>query len=123
MLDNGEVQAYTRLCLSPLAVWARQRPEPASTRCTVAGTAVLAGVDSNGDGTLGEDEAHEKLYVCEPARTFDGTYEVTGAEDLAVLRGITRIRGGLFIRGTALQEGLPEDSLIEGNDDVATCGP
>ncbi|MFP2910288.1 hypothetical protein ACLESD_35665 [Pyxidicoccus sp. 3LFB2] len=115
VLDAVEVQSYTRLCLNRVAVWARQRPEPAGTHCPVAGTAVLVGVDSNGDGTLGEDEAHQRLYVCEPARTFDGTYEVAGAADLVALQGITRIRGGLFIRGTALQEvALPGLVSVEG---------
>ncbi len=103
-LDDGEVQAYTRLCQNKLVVLARQRPEPAGAACAMAGTAVLAGVDSNGDGTLTEDEAHETLYLCEPARTFDGLYELEVVEDLVALQGVSHIRGGLSIRGNSLQE-------------------
>ncbi|MBZ4416057.1 hypothetical protein [Myxococcus sp. RHSTA-1-4] len=115
-LDDGEARARVSLCASVVdPVRVELRPEPAGTRCPAGGTLVVAGLDVNGDGNLGNEERSSWALVCQPLHTYDGSYVVRSAADLAALQGISHIHGSLFLMGTELTEVvLPGLMAVEG---------
>ncbi|MBN8230749.1 hypothetical protein JYK02_24855 [Corallococcus macrosporus] len=117
-LDDAEVQAAHVFCMADSSqVRHAIQPEPAGGLCGRAGTRVDAYVDLDGDGQLtpGGQERRVTLTVCQPARVHDGDYRVSGPEDLAALRGVTRVDGDLQVTTDALGTvHLPELSAVMG---------
>jgi hypothetical protein len=114
-LDDGEARARVTLCEWVDEVRVKLLPEPAGTRCPAGGTQVVAGRDVNADGELGDEEPSSAAYVCQSLHTYDGSYVVTSAADLAALQGISRLRGHLSVTGTTLTEVvLPGLVAVEG---------
>ncbi|NMO14465.1 hypothetical protein HPC49_06385 [Pyxidicoccus fallax] len=115
VLDDAERTAATLACLDSGQVKYRLQPQPESAHCGTGSTRVDVGLDTDGDGTLEDPEVSSTAFVCQPLRTFDGTYEVHSAADLAVLRGIGRVRGDVRISTTPLTEvELPALLMVEG---------
>src|SRR4051812_34699427 len=46
------------------ALLTRRDPEPAGANCPLGGTAVRAGLDRNGNGTLDDTEVERTEYIC-----------------------------------------------------------
>lgn len=53
--------------------------EAPGAHCSAGGNAILAGLDSNGDGTLAASEATSTQYVCNGAPGVNGSVGGTGA--------------------------------------------
>ncbi|MCY1019495.1 DUF7151 family protein [Pyxidicoccus sp. MSG2] len=120
VLDDAEARASLRMCLAPEAVFLLQRPEPAGVRCPTGGTAVGAGLDLNEDAKLSPNEVLVTAYVCQPTATYEGTYQVRNAADLAALQAISHIKGGLDITDSDLaQVELPGLVSVEGSLNIA----
>ncbi|WP_163994660.1 DUF7151 family protein [Pyxidicoccus caerfyrddinensis] len=116
VFDDAEARTSVRMCMAPEAVLLLLRPEPAGTRCPTGGTSVGAGLDLTGDAKLSANEVLVTAYVCQPTATYEGTYQVRDAADLAALQAISHIRGGLDINGTDLsQVVLPGLVSVEGS--------
>jgi hypothetical protein len=116
VLDEAELQATLSLCsIDTSLVRARQNPEPSGVACPLGGTKVEAGQDLNGNDVLDEAEATATAYLCQPTRTYDGSYVVKDAADLAALQGVTRIHGSLIIQGPQLTDvALPGLAVVDG---------
>jgi hypothetical protein len=64
-LDDAEVLATSYVCDAPTRMLLlRAETEPVGTHCSVAGTAVSAGLDLNGNGVLDDDEVSTVQYQC-----------------------------------------------------------
>ncbi|MCP3165399.1 DUF7151 family protein [Myxococcus qinghaiensis] len=114
-LDDDEVRASSRFCESTARILMRQVEESPGVNCLSGGTAVISGEDSNQDNVLQEGEVFGTAYVCQPAATYDGTYELRTESDLAALQNISRIRGGLVIASPGIPEVvLPGLESVEG---------
>jgi hypothetical protein len=120
VFDDREARTSLRMCLAPEAVLLRQWPEPAGVRCPTGGTLVGAGLDLNEDAQLSPTEVVVAAYVCQPTATYEGTYLVRDAADLAALQVISHIRGGLDITDSDLtQVELPGLVSVEGSLNIA----
>jgi hypothetical protein len=120
VFDDGEARTSLHMCLAPEAVLLLLRPEPAGVRCPTGGTSVGAGLDLTGDAKLSPNEVLVTAYVCQPTATYEGTYQVRDAADLAALQAISHIRGGLDITDSDLtQVELPGLVSVEGSLNIA----
>jgi hypothetical protein len=75
--------------------------EPPGGRCPGGGTAVLSGVDDDGDGVLDAEERDDTIYVCETPGELDsvhfGDLGIASPSDLQLLVGIEHVTGSLVI--------------------------
>ncbi len=118
-LDDSEVRASTILCVPNDAVRVRLTPAPPNLACPTPNTQVDVGTDVNQDGVLSTNEVADTLFVCQPLHTLMGDHHVRGEVDLAVLGGISRIRGNLTFSTEALQQAVLPDLLqVEGTLEV-----
>ncbi|WP_226994136.1 DUF7151 family protein [Myxococcus hansupus] len=114
-LDDSEVRATTILCVSNDAVRVRLYPAAPNLACPTPNTQVDVGTDINQDGVLSTNEVADTLFVCQPLHTLMGNHHVRSAVDLAVLGGISRIRGSLTFSTESLQQAvLPDLMQVEG---------
>ncbi len=114
VLDDSERRAQVFSCEDASAIRLHQIEEPTTTACPAGSTRVDVGTDRDGDGTFESDEVAMSMFVCRPLQTFDGTYTVRNAADLAALQGISRIRGMLEVIATSLTEvDLPHLMVVE----------
>ncbi len=110
--------------------------EPAGDNCVFGGLAVVSGVDTNGDGELGEAEVTTVSYVCNGAKGNDGgdgDAGENGAPSLVETEDATTCdaeRGGVVVKvGTdtnldgVLQEGEVTSSRTVCNGTDASIGP
>jgi hypothetical protein len=108
---------------TPLLI--RLDDEPAGDLCNGGGTAVHAGLDTNGNGTLDDDEITQTTYVCNaPAAdmaglarptTLSGTITIHNSLDVAALVGITRITGDLLVDAPGMLElAIPDLTRVDG---------
>lgn len=87
----------------PLVLLTATLEEPPGANCVDGGTAVVAGLDVDRDGTLDADEITATTYVCAPAAAvIDGDVTVSDAPALRALDGVTAITGTLTIDAPAL---------------------
>ncbi len=115
VLDDDERRASVIACTEIPQLRVRQRPEPIGAACAAGGIRVEVGADDDGDGTFEDQEVGASTAVCHPARTFDGTFEVKSAADVAALQGIGRVRGSLRINSSVVNEVvLPGLQSVEG---------
>ncbi|MCY1019498.1 DUF7151 family protein [Pyxidicoccus sp. MSG2] len=115
VLDDDERRASVIACTELPQLRVRQRPEPIGAACAAGGIRVEVGADDDGDGTFEDQEVGANTTVCHPARTFDGTFEVKSAADVAALQGIGRVRGSLHISSSVVNEVvLPGLQSVEG---------
>lgn len=116
-LDDDEVRLTLSTCAQEPLLRVELDWEPPGARCAVGGTRVLAGMDQNADRQLDALEVLISNVLCEDGRTFDGDFLVQRDTDLAVLQGISRIRGNLlFFNGspTLAQAKLPSLEVVDG---------
>lgn len=97
----------------------RLDPEPEGEHCVTGGTAVNAGLDSNGNGTLEDSEVTSTSYVCNPtgggSATVMGSFTIRNSLDVALLAGVTHITGDLVIDAPGLQTvSVPSIATIDG---------
>jgi hypothetical protein len=80
------------------------RPEPPGEHCAGGGTAIVAGVDEDGSGTLEGGEIAETFYLCDrsdvPPTDIVGDVVLTNEVEAARYVGSRTISGNLIIRGT-----------------------
>jgi lectin-like protein len=92
--------------------------EAPGTHCASGGTAIRMGPDSNGNGSLEEDEVSSSQYVCDALTEESihfGNLQVQSSADLAKLEGVEYLVGDLFIRGDLVPEvHLPRLQRITG---------
>jgi hypothetical protein len=104
LLDDDERRAQRLLCAAPADLHLRQTELPSSEGCPVGSTRVDVLQDLDSDGTLEDAEVMERLHVCRPLQTFEGTYVVRDAADLLALQGISHLRGSLVLTALSLPE-------------------
>ncbi|MCP3059359.1 hypothetical protein LXT21_11295 [Myxococcus sp. K38C18041901] len=95
VLGDDEVRTSMEVCVETSRLLVTRAWEPA---CAAGGTRVSTGTDLDGDGVLDEEEVLASTPICDDLNTFDGTFVIRGPVDVAVLKGISRIRGGLEVR-------------------------
>lgn len=83
----------------------RLEVEKPGDHCEFGGTAVFAGVDTNGDGELSDEEAGEPEYVCDgfgagESAVWDGDFTINTPADALALRGVRHVKGHLHINDT-----------------------
>jgi hypothetical protein len=126
VLQDPEVSTVQYLCAAPArTLLVRTREETAGANCTTGGTAVLSGVDQNGDGTLSDGEVAQTTYVCAEAqpqvlaRTTPVQEGTSGCPS-----GGTRVQAGrdLNRNGTLEQEETDQDQVVCGANILVTVG-
>ena len=93
---------------APPAALVTLSPESAGENCANGGTRISSGADTNGDGTLGNDEVTAVAYTC------DGAAGAAGADGAAGSNGAD---------GTPGQEGAPGVDGTNANGVVMTTTP
>jgi hypothetical protein len=111
MLDASEVTATSYVCAGsdgkqPLI---RLDPEPPGLPCTVGGTAVRVGFDTNGDGILEDSEVTATSYIC------------TGGEQALIRVDAEPPGANCTSGGSAIHAGLDSnnDGILE-DDEILT---
>ncbi|MFY1831762.1 DUF7151 family protein [Myxococcus fulvus] len=94
VLGDDEVRTRMEVCVETSRLLVTRAWEPT---CAAGGTRVSAGMDLDADGVLDEEEVLASTPLCEDLNTFEGTFVIRGPVDLAVLKGISRIRGSLEV--------------------------
>ncbi|MCK8498846.1 DUF7151 family protein [Myxococcus fulvus] len=95
VLDDDEVRTRLEVCVEVSRLLITRAWEPT---CAAGGTRVSAGMDLDTDGVLDDEEVLASNPICEDLNTFDGTFVIRGPVDVAVLKGLSRIRGNLEVR-------------------------
>lgn len=102
-LDDAEISAVEYVCHAPAeTLLLRQDAEPAGPNCDVAGSAIRAGLDADGDGILADAEVLEVRYACgvppePPAPTVTRTVAEPAGE--ACPAGGSRVEAGPDLDG------------------------
>jgi hypothetical protein len=73
------------------AALVRIDPEPAGANCPAGGSAVKTGTDTNGDGTLEDDEVTDTAYVCNGASGPSGPSGSPGPSGVSGSSGATAL--------------------------------
>jgi hypothetical protein len=120
-LDANEASSTQYVCNAPMAssfrVLTRLTPEPAGANCTQGGVRLEAGLDDNGDSTLGSGEVDTTQYICDTsvfANAYAGDLYINSAADLARAQQYTAVLGGIYINYSGA-------SLALVLYDVSTC--
>ncbi len=95
-----------------LSMLVRQRPEPAGVQCAQGGSAVLAGLDTNRNGSLEDNEVTSTGYVCNGSAGAPGGSGPAGSAGLSNLLALTPEAAGANCAygGQRVQSGLDRDN-------------
>jgi hypothetical protein len=107
VLDDGEVTTTEYLCngATGSAHLTDTVAEPAGDNCVRGGYRVNFGVDTNGDGALGDDEVTASEYLCNPERPTEGNLVMSrtpaAAADALCPGGYVMVSYGFDLNGDA----------------------
>lgn len=109
-LDDDEVQNVAYLCnTTPTPMLVSTANEPPGTNCPLGGVAVSSGMDLDNDGILDANEVTGTSFVCTgqvpTAEVVTGDFYLRNSFDQALLVGVKRITGTLYVQPTTA---LPE---------------
>ena len=99
-IDASSQQGDAPQANGPAAVLTKTIAEPASTNCPFTGQALHAGLDSNFDGILEDNEILTTSYACNAEADqaiFSGDFTVSDANSAAQLNGYSEIQGSLIV--------------------------
>ena len=83
---DGELPASTgQDAAAAKAVLVTVQPEPAGIDCAAGGSRIQAGVDTDGDGSLGAAEVTSTQYVCNGSTGASGATGSTGTSTLTLV--------------------------------------
>lgn len=121
---------------------AQEAGEATADQCPNGGVVLNLGVDTNGNGTLDDDEVTDNEVICNGRDgrdgqnsmgssafegVLEGNYTIKNSLDLELIRGVTEIAGSLSIVGFTFDAGgltrveLPALTSITGDLNVDNC--
>ncbi|MBI3200137.1 MAG: hypothetical protein HYZ29_01260 [Myxococcales bacterium] len=136
-LEPNEVTSTAYVCSAAgKAALVLLDPEPPGPNCPAAGTAIKAGVDTNGNGTLEASEVTSTSYACNApplggSGILQGSFTIHNSLDVAFLQQFTEVTGDLAIDAPGLKAvSLPVLTKVgksiynagNGAPDLATLG-
>ncbi|MDX2087070.1 MAG: hypothetical protein SFX73_04425 [Kofleriaceae bacterium] len=117
-LDDDEVQNIAYLCnTTPTPTLVSTQNEPPGANCQLGGVAVSSGIDLDHDGVLDPNEVTGTSYVCTGqvpiAEVVQGDFVLRNSFDQALLAGVKRVTGRLFVEPVAALPDIAVPNLEE----------